>query len=61
MKISLNQVPLKGLEKVVDPHVMGFGTNLDEQIFNLKEYHQMIKNQEDQGKSVKIKFKNSIK
>lgn len=51
MAISLNQVPLEGLEEIVDPKVMGYGTTVDEQVHDLEGYISLIKAQEEQVKA----------
>lgn len=56
MAISLNQVPLEGIEDLVDPEVMGYGTTVDEQIFDLKGYMTLIRNQEEQAADANLEF-----
>src|SRR6056297_2421747 len=56
MAISLNQVPLEGIEDLVDPDVMGYGTTLDEQIFDLNGYMTLIRNQEKQAADANLEF-----
>src|SRR6056297_2108460 len=56
MAISLNQVPLEGIEDLVDPNVMGYGTTLDEQIFDLNGYMTLIRNQEKQAADANLEF-----
>jgi signal transduction histidine kinase len=57
MAISLNQVPLGGLEDLVDPKVMGFGTTLEEEVHDLEGYIGLIKAQEEQAKAANLNFK----
>lgn len=56
MAISLNQVPVEGLEELVAPNVMGYGTTIDEQVHNLEEYIALIKEQEEQAKEAGLIF-----
>ena len=57
MAISLNQAPADGLEDLVDPEVMGYGTTIDEQIFDIEGYMTLIRNQEEQAKAAGMDFK----
>lgn len=56
MAISLSQVPLEGIEDLVDPNVMGYGTTVDEQVFDLKGYMELIRNQEKQAADANLEF-----
>ena len=56
MAISLNEVPLEGIEDLVDPDVMGYGTTVDEQIFDLNGYMTLIRNQEKQAADADLEF-----
>jgi signal transduction histidine kinase len=57
MAISLNQVPADGLKDLVDPEVMGYGTTIDEQIFDIEGYITLIRNQEEQAKAAGMDFR----
>jgi len=56
MAISLNQVSLEGVEEIVDPKVMGYGTTVDEQVHDLKGYISLIKAQEEQAAGLDFIF-----
>jgi signal transduction histidine kinase len=53
---GLNQVPLDGIEELITPDVMGFGTTVDEKIHDLLGFINMVKSQEDQSKEAGLDF-----
>jgi hypothetical protein len=54
--ISFNQAPIDQIDTFVAPDVMGFGTTVDEQIHNLKEYISVVQSQEKQAETEGLKF-----
>ncbi|WP_428235914.1 ATP-binding protein [Gracilimonas sp.] len=56
MAISTNQIPVDGLEELVDPEIMGYGTTVDEEVHDLEGYIQLIKAQEEQARAAGLHF-----
>lgn len=56
LKISLNQIPIDGLEKLLHPKLMGWGTTVAEEIYGLDEYLSLIKIQEKTAKELDLEF-----
>ncbi len=56
MKMSLNQVPIDGLENLIHPDIMGWGTTLAEEVQSIDEYVKLIKQQGESAKEQKLTF-----
>ena len=50
LQISLSDLSLDGLDEILDQNIMGYGTALNEKIFSLSDYRDLIIRQRDQGK-----------
>lgn len=57
LAISLKKVPIDGIEELVAPNEMGFGTTLDGKIHDLEEYVSLIRGQEEIAKAAGLDFK----
>jgi len=56
VKISLNQVPVKGLDKLIHPEIMGWGTTIAEEVHDQKGFINFVQNQENEAKKYGIEF-----
>jgi signal transduction histidine kinase len=56
MKITLNQVPIKGLEELVHPEIMGWGTTISEEVNDRNGFINLVQNQEDEAKKQGIEY-----
>jgi len=55
MEVALNnRFPLNGIDKLVENDVMGFGTTIDEKIFSLKGFIDLLKTQREQSKGYEV-------
>ena len=55
LQISLSDLPLEGLDEILDQKIMGYGTALNEKIFSISEFRNLIKRQREQGKEIEMK------
>lgn len=56
LAISTNQIPVDGLEELVDSKVMGYGTALHEQVHDINEYTSLLRSQSEQANSANLEF-----
>ncbi len=56
VSISLNQVPIDGLEDLVHPQIMGWGTTLAEEVNSIEGYVNLIKHQETSAREFGLEF-----
>ncbi|MEN2284350.1 ATP-binding protein [Algoriphagus sp. SE2] len=58
VNIGLNIKPIiDGIDEIIDPKIMGFGTTIDERIFSRKDFIDLIKRQEEQAIGLKMESK----
>lgn len=55
-----NNFPLDSLEDFVVPDVMGFGTTVEEKIFNLSELRKLLENQRQQSIGLDLRFETQL-
>ena len=56
IQISLNELPVEGMEEYIDPKVMGYGTTVDEKVLTIDDYRKLLTRQREQGKGIKMTF-----
>ena len=55
LQISLADLSLDGLDDILDQNIMGYGTALNEKIFSISDYRDLISRQREQGKEIEMK------
>lgn len=52
MKRCLHEMSVEGIEQYIHPHIMGFGTTVQEEVYNADEFVDYIKLQEDLSRAI---------